>query len=136
MYISLPLFCTTTTLNFKKLPSYTFYGGNIVCVPVHFFFSLPLIFHLAAASISPFSHRGYKIITFFFQKNWSPLVFISRSSSFSVIHVNATLKLSRKKESAFVVVFISKTPGSYRKIPKISPSKCKPPKPVTQKTLC
>ena len=51
---------------------------------------------------------------FQFQRNWSPLVLISRSSSFSVIQVIQTLRLSRKKESAFVVVvFISKRPGSY-----------------------
>ena len=42
---SLPLFCTTTTWNFQKRLSYTFYGGNVVRVPVHFF-SLPLIFTL------------------------------------------------------------------------------------------
>ena len=42
------LFCTTTTLTFQKLPSYTFYGGNIVYVPVGFI-SLPLIFPLVAA---------------------------------------------------------------------------------------
>ena len=35
-YISLPLFYTTTTLNFQKLPSYKFYRGNVVRVPVHF----------------------------------------------------------------------------------------------------
>ena len=45
MYISFPLFCTTTTWNFQKLLSYTFYGGNVVRVSVHFF-SLPLIFTL------------------------------------------------------------------------------------------
>ena len=45
LYISLPLFCTTTTWNFQKLLSYTFYGGNVVRVLVHFF-SLPLIFTL------------------------------------------------------------------------------------------
>ena len=45
LYISLPLFCTTATWNFQKLLSYTFYGGNVVRVPVHFF-SLPLIFTL------------------------------------------------------------------------------------------
>ena len=45
LYISLPLFCTNTTWNFQKLLSYTFYGGNVVRVPVHFF-SLPLIFTL------------------------------------------------------------------------------------------
>ena len=70
------------------------------------FFSLPLIFTLVAASISPFSHRRFKIFMFFFQRNWSPLVFLSCSSSFSVIR---TLKLSPKKESAFV----TKRPGSY-----------------------
>ena len=39
MYISLLLFCTTITRNFQKLPNYTFYGGNVVCVPVHFLFA-------------------------------------------------------------------------------------------------
>ena len=53
LYISLPLFCTTTTWNFQKLLSYTFYGGNVVRVLVHFFFTVAH-FHLAlvAASIS------------------------------------------------------------------------------------
>ena len=37
LYISLPLFCTTTTWNFQKLPGYTFYEGNVVHVLVHFF---------------------------------------------------------------------------------------------------
>ena len=31
-------FCAISTWNFQKLPSYTFYGGNVVCAPVHFFF--------------------------------------------------------------------------------------------------
>ena len=51
-YISLPLFCTTTTWNFQKLPSYTFYGGNVVPVVVHFFSHAH--FHLVAAWISHF----------------------------------------------------------------------------------
>ena len=46
LYIS--LFCTTTTGNFQKLPSYPFYGGNVV--PVVVFHSL--IFTLVAARIS------------------------------------------------------------------------------------
>ena len=37
LYISLPLFCTTTKRNFQKLSCYTFYGGNVVPVVVHFF---------------------------------------------------------------------------------------------------
>ena len=52
LYISLPLFCTTTTWNFQKLPSYTFYGGNVV--PVVFTFFHSLIFTLVAARISHF----------------------------------------------------------------------------------
>ena len=43
--ISLSLFCTTTTWIFQKLLSYTFLGGNVVRVLVHFF-SLPPIFTL------------------------------------------------------------------------------------------
>ena len=54
LYISLPLFCTNTTWNVQTLPSYTFYEGNAVCVLVHFFFSLPLIFTWVVANISHF----------------------------------------------------------------------------------
>ena len=38
LYISLPLFYTTTTWNLRKVPSYTFNGGNVARVLVHFFF--------------------------------------------------------------------------------------------------
>ena len=55
LYISLPLFCATATWNFQKLLSYTFYGGNVIRVLVHFFFTTTH-FHLAlvATSISHF----------------------------------------------------------------------------------
>ena len=89
----------------QKLPRYTFFGGNVECVPVPFFFAAAH-FHLGGTQHFPFSHRRYKIFMFFFQRNWSPFGFFSRSSSFSVIQ---TLKLSPKKESAFV----TKRPGSY-----------------------
>ena len=78
------------------------------------FFSLPLIFTLVAASISPFSHHRDKFFMFFCQRNWYPLVFISRSSSFSVVHVNVDIEIKSKERIGFVVVFfISKRPGSY-----------------------
>ena len=77
---------------------------HVLCVPVHFMFSLPLIFTLVAASISPFSHRRYKIFMSFFQQNWSPLFFIARSSSFCVIHVNVHIKIKSKERIGFVVV--------------------------------
>ena len=55
LYISLPLFCSTTS-TYVKLPSCTFYGGNIVyrgvCSYVPFFFLLPLT--LLAANICHF----------------------------------------------------------------------------------
>ena len=55
LYISLSSFCTTTTWNFPKLLSYTFWGGNVVRILVHLFFTATH-FHLAlvAASISDF----------------------------------------------------------------------------------
>ena len=98
LYISLPLFCTTTTWNFPKLPSYTFYGGNVVLFN---FFSLPFIFSLVAASISPFSHSRYKSVMLFFQRNWSPLVFIFRYSSLPVIQVNVDIEIKSKERIGF-----------------------------------
>ena len=84
LYISLPLFCTTTTWNFQKLLSYTFYGGNVVRVLVHFFFTAAH-FHLAlvAASISHFVTAATKFSCCSSNKKMSPLFFISRSRSLS-----------------------------------------------------
>ena len=62
------------------------------------FFSLPLIFTLVAASISHFIAVVWNTTAIkcpcyrSFQRHWPPLFFISRSSSFSVIHVNAERK--------------------------------------------
>ena len=57
-----------------------------------FSFSLPLIFPLVAAtSIYHFLIAAIKFFLYFFQRNWSPLFFISRSSPFSVIHVNRVI---------------------------------------------
>ena len=77
------------------------------------FLGLPLIFTWWPLA-SPFSHRCCKIVMFFFQRNWSPLFFISRSNFFSVIHVSVEIKIKWKERIGFaVVVFISKRPGSY-----------------------
>ena len=81
--ISLPLFCTTTTRNLQKLLSYTFYGGNVVRVPVHFF-SLPLIFTLhwwplAFLILSPLQNFHVVLPT----KKCLLRFFISRSKSLS-----------------------------------------------------
>ena len=40
----------------------------------------------------------------FLRRYWSPLFFISRSSSFSVIHVNVDIKMNLKERTGLVVV--------------------------------
>jgi len=67
------------------LPSYTFYGGSVVGVPVRFSFLLPLIFTLLVASISRFLTAAKKFSCF------------SRSNeigffSFAVINVKVDIK--------------------------------------------
>ena len=77
LYISLALFCMTTTWNFQKLLSYMFYGGNVVCVHCRSFSP-----YIVATSIFSFCHPRYKIFMLFFQqKNVSFSFFISRSKS-------------------------------------------------------
>ena len=66
-----------------------------------FFFFAASHSHLGGASISPFSHRRYKIFMFFFQRDWSPLVLNSRSSSFCVIHVNVDIEIKSKGRIGF-----------------------------------
>ena len=83
------------------------------CSP-SFFFSLPLIFTLLAAGISPCHYL--KTLMFSFQRNQSPLFFISRSSSFSLIHVSLDIKIqSKKRRFDSVVIFfsVSKLLGGY-----------------------
>ena len=64
LYISLPLFCTTTTWNFQKLLSYTYYGGNVVRVLVQFFFTALI-----------------------FTSHWWPLAFLILSPPLQNFHV-------------------------------------------------
>ena len=71
-----------------------------------FFFFAATHFHRAGREHFSFSHRRYKIFMLFFQRNWSPLFFISRSSSFSVIHVNVDIKIKSKERIVFVVVVV------------------------------
>ena len=72
-------------------------------------FSLPLIFTLVAASISSF----LKFLCFS-SNEIGLLCFLSRSSSFAVIHVNVDIKIKLKYRIGFVVVvFNSKSQRSY-----------------------
>ena len=77
----------------------------VSCVHVRFYFSLPLIFTLLAASISLYFLPQLWISMFFFLQNSPPLFSITRSSSFSAIHVSVNIKNNAKKRHDFVVVF-------------------------------
>ena len=84
-------------LNF--LVTHYFYGGIVEyfvsCVHVRFYLSLPLIFTLLAAGIS---HCLTAALNFhaFLPQNSSLLFSITRSSSFSVIHVSVNIKKKKK----------------------------------------
>ena len=99
--ISLQLFCTTTT-GF----SYTFYGENIVCVPVPDFFFAVTHLHLGGLSLFSFSHRRQKIFMILFQRNWSPLFFfLSLALPLSLLsRSKQSLKLSHAKEKICFVI--------------------------------
>ena len=50
---------------------------------------------------------------FFFLRNSSPLFSITRSSSFSVIHVSVNIKKNAKKDTTLLLFFLSKSPGDH-----------------------
>ena len=107
-----------------KLPSYTlFLWRNCrmrlpkILFPVMFafIFPLPLIFHLAGrfllvASISHFLTApppwNFHV---FLPRNSSPLFWITRSNSFSVIHVSVNIKNNVEKDTTLLLFFLSKS---------------------------
>ena len=54
---------------------------------------------------------------FFYQRNWSPLLFIFRSSSFPVFQVNEDIKIWGKERLGLLLLlllfFLSKSPGGH-----------------------
>ena len=103
LFISLPLFCTTTTRNFQKLPRYTFY----VFLFTFFFFSLRSFSPGWPQAFCLFLTSAIKCPCFFSLRNWSPLCF-SLALALSLLSTSMqTLKLSRKKESALWLLFLS-----------------------------
>ena len=117
--LSLPLFCTTTTLFCRTKSSnfqvtYFVYGGIVVCaypmfcsyVQVRFYFSLPLIFTLLAAPSWPLAFLIVSpplwIFMFFFLQNSSLLFSITRSNSFSVIHASVNFKNNVEKDTTLL----------------------------------
>ena len=89
----------------------------VSCVHVHFYFSLPLIFTLLATPCWPlafliFSPPLWISLFFFPVRNSSPLFSITRSSSFSVIHVCVNIKNNAGKDTT-LLFFVSKSPGGH-----------------------
>ena len=90
-----------------------------MCLPNILFpvFMFTFIFH--CCSFSPwrplafliFSH--FSISMFFFLRNSSRLFSITRSSSFSVIHVSVNIKNNAEKDTTLLLFFLSKSPGGH-----------------------
>ena len=98
----------------KNLLSYVLTHANIL-FPV---FMLAFIFH--CRSFSPCWPQAFLIFSpplwismFFFLRNSSPLFSITRSSSFSVIHVSVNIKNNAEKDTTLLLFFLSKSPGSH-----------------------
>ena len=92
--------------------SYVLTQYFVSCVHVRFYFSLPLIFTLLAASISHFLTAALNFHVFLPTKFVS-FVFKTRSSSFSIIHVSGNIKNNAEKETTLLLFFLSKSPGGH-----------------------
>ena len=84
--------------------SYVLTQYFVSCVHVRFYFSLPLIFTLLAASISHFLTAAMKFSCFSSNE-------IRLLSSFSVIHVSVNIKTNAEKDTTCCLFFLSKSPG-------------------------
>ena len=72
-----------------------------------FFFFAAAHFHLGGCQHDSFSNRRYKMFTFFFQRNWSPL-FLHPSPQLRLSLLSTlmqTLKFSGEKESALLLLY-------------------------------
>ena len=81
-------------------------------------FMFAFIFH--CRSFSPCWSLAFLIFSpplwismFFFLRNSSPLFSITRSSSFSVIHVSVNIKNNAEKDTTLLLFFLSKSPGGH-----------------------
>ena len=89
---------------FMEELSYVLTQYFVSCVYVRFYFSLPLIFTLLAASISHFLTRNEtKFVSFIF----------NNSLQLSVIHVSVNIKNNAEKDTTLLLFFLSKSPGGH-----------------------
>ena len=59
------------------------------------------------------SHRRFEVFMFFFLQHLSLLFSITRSSSFSAIHVSVNIKNNVEKDETLLLFFLSKSPGGH-----------------------
>ena len=81
-------------------------------------FMFAFIFHCRSFSLCwPLAFLTFSpplwISMFFFLQNSSPLFSITRSSSFSVIHVSVNIKNNAEKDTTLLLFFLSKSPGGH-----------------------
>ena len=97
---------------FMEELSYLLTQYFVSCVHVRFYFSLPLIFTLLAAHCWPLAFLIFSpplwISMFFFLQSSSPLFSITRSSSFSVVHVCVNTKNNGQKDTTLLLFFFLK----------------------------
>ena len=115
--------CTCRTLFCLSLAVvlHDYNGRNFrMCLPNILFpmFMFAFIFH--CRSFSPCWPLAFLIFLpplwmsmFFFLRNSSPFFSITRSSSFSVIHVSVNMKNNAEKDTTLLLFFLSKSPGGY-----------------------
>ena len=119
LYFSLPLLLHDRSV---KLSRYMFYGGNVLCShkkigclgSFSLSFSIPRMFSLLATNISRFLTTAIKFLCFVSNEICllCLFVFISRSSSFSVIRVSL---VENETQAAFFsfVFFFPLRPGPH-----------------------
>ena len=108
------LFCTTKTSN-VLVTHYFLWRNCRMCLPNILFpvFIFAFIFH--CRSFSPCWPLAFLIFSlplwismFFFLRNSSPLFSITRSSSFSFVHVGVNIKNSAEKDTTLLLFFFLK----------------------------
>ena len=96
--------------------SYVLTQCFVFCAHVRFYFPLALIYTLMAAPRWPLAFLIFSpplwIFMFFFLRNSSPLFSVTRSSSFSVIHLSVNIKYNVEKDTT-LLLFFSQSPGGH-----------------------
>ena len=109
LFLCCTLFCTFPCHCLLPIFKNVLRRKCLYCVlPVHSVFFTATHFHLGSHQRFSFCHCRHIIsFMFFFQPNWSPLLFISRSSSFPVIQVNVDIKIQWKERLIFLLFVFS-----------------------------